>query len=328
LLVGATMVLYEGSVAYPTLEALWKFAQDARINHFGTSAGFILANAKGGVHPDSYDLSSLRSLSSTGSTLPPEAFEWIYKNVGRDIWLISMSGGSDVCSAFVGGNPTLPVYAGEIQCRALGCDLHAYNEAGEAIQEQVGEMVIQHPMPSMPVYFWNDPDHTRYKESYFEMFPNVWRHGDWIKIMRNQSVIIFGRSDATLNRAGVRIGTSEIYRAMDKIVEVSDSLIICVERPNGEFWMPLFVVMKTGEQLSTEIEKKIKSTIRSEYSPRHVPDEIIAVPDIPYTISGKKTETPVKKLFMGIDPEKAMTAGVLRNPRSMDAFIALARTRQ
>jgi acetoacetyl-CoA synthetase len=328
LLVGATVSLYEGSVAYPSLETLWKFAQDARINHFGTSAGFLLANKKADIHPDNYDLSSLRSLSSTGSTLPSEAFEWIYKNVGRDIWLISMSGGSDVCSAFVGGNPTLPVHAGEIQCRALGCDLHAYNEAGVPVQEQVGEMVIQRPMPSMPVYFWDDPDDTRYKESYFEMFPNVWRHGDWIKIVRKQSVIILGRSDATLNRAGVRIGTSEIYRAMDKIIEVSDSLIICVERPNGEFWMPLFVVMRTGEQLNDHVEKKIKSTIRNEYSPRHVPDEVIAVADIPYTISGKKTETPVKKLFMGIDPEKAMSAGVLRNPRSMDDFIALAKVKR
>ncbi len=328
LLVGATMVLYEGSVAHPDLNTLWKFAQDARINHFGTSAGFLLANMKAAIHPESYDLSSLRSLSSTGSTLPPEAFDWVYKNVGTNIWLVSMSGGSDVCSAFVGGNPTLPVFAGQIQCRALGCNLHAYNVAGIAVYDQVGEMVILSPMPSMPVYFWNDPDQTRYKESYFEMFPNVWRHGDWIKITRNHGVVIYGRSDATLNRAGVRIGTSEIYRAMDRIDEVSDSLIICLEGRNGEFWMPLFVVMKKGAQLTNDVAQKIKSTIRNEYSPRHVPDEIIAVPDIPYTISGKKTETPVKKLFMGIEPENAVTTGVLKNPRSMDAFIALAKARR
>ena len=328
LLVGATMVLYEGSVAYPNLNTLWKFAQDTRINHFGTSAGFLLANVKADIHPASFDLSSLRSLSSTGSTLPPEAFEWVYKNVKSNIWLVSMSGGSDVCSAFVGGNPTLPVYAGQIQCRALACDLHAYNEAGIAVYEQVGEMVIQSPMPSMPIYFWNDPDQVRYIESYFEVFPNAWRHGDWIKITRNHGVIIYGRSDATLNRAGVRIGTSEIYRAMDKIDEVSDSLIICLEQANGEFWMPLFVVMNKGQQLTTEVEQKIRFTLRNEYSPRHVPDEIIAVPDIPYTISGKKTETPVKKLFMGMNSEKAMTTGVLRNPDAMDAFIALAKGRR
>ena len=328
LLVGATMVLYEGSVAYPNLNTLWEFAQDARINHFGTSAGFLLANVKADIHPDGYDLSSLRSLSSTGSTLPPEAFGWVYKNVGTNICLVSMSGGSDVCSAFVGGNPTLPVYAGQIQCRALGCDLHAYNESGSPVFEEVGEMVILKPMPSMPVFFWNDPDNTRYKESYFEMFPNVWRHGDWIKITRNRGVVIYGRSDATLNRAGVRIGTSEIYRALGKIDEVNDSLIICVEQPNGEFWMPLFVVMKTGAQLTNDLQQKIKATIRREYSPRHVPDTIVAVPDIPYTISGKKTETPVKKLFMGMDAEKAVTKGVLKNPGSMDAFIALANARQ
>jgi acetoacetyl-CoA synthetase len=327
LLVGATMVLYDGSIAYPDLNTLWKFAQDAGINHFGTSAGFLLANLKADIHPGAYDLSSIRSLSSTGSTLPPEAFEWVYKNVGKDIWLVSMSGGSDVCSAFVGGNPTLPVFAGEIQCRALGCDLYAHDESGIPVQDEVGEMVIKSAMPSMPVYFWNDPDHKRYKESYFEMFPNVWRHGDWIKITSHQGVIIYGRSDATLNRAGVRIGTSEIYRAMDKIDEVGDSLIICIEKSNGEFWMPLFVVMKKGQQLTSDLEKKIKFTLRNEYSPRHVPDEIISVSDIPYTISGKKTETPVKKIFMGIDPEKALSAGVLKNPASMNAFIALAKAR-
>ena len=328
LLAGATMVLYEGSVAYPDLNVLWKFAQDARINHFGTSAGFLLANLKANIHPYTYDLSLLRSISSTGSTLPPEGFEWVYKNVGSNIWLVSMSGGSDVCSAFVGGNPTLPVHAGEIQCRALGCDLHAYNESGVPVFEEVGEMVIKSPMPSMPVYFWNDPDQTRYKESYFEMFPNVWRHGDWIKITQNQGIVIYGRSDATLNRAGVRIGTSEIYRAMDMIEEVSDSLIICIEKTNGEFWMPLFVVMKAGKQLTDELVTKIKTTLRNQYSPRHVPDEIIAVPDIPYTISGKKTETPIKKLFMGMEPEKATTLGVLRNPDSMKAFIDLSKAKR
>ncbi len=329
LLCGGTMVLYDGSVAYPTLDILWKFIQDAGINHFGTSAGFLLANMKEDIHPArANDLSHLRSISSTGSTLPPEAFQWVYENTKKDVWLVSMSGGSDVCSAFVGGNPTLPVYAGEIQCRALGCNLHAYGEDGTPVQNEVGEMVIISPMPSMPIYFWNDADYIRYKDSYFNVFPNVWRHGDWIKITSNNGVIIYGRSDATLNRGGVRIGTSEIYRAMDKIPEVKDSLIICIERARGSFWMPLFVVMKEGYTLTKPIEDRIRATLRTDYSPRHVPDEIISVPDIPYTISGKKTETPIKKVFMGTDPQKAVSSGVLKNPASMDAFIALAKNRR
>lgn len=325
LLAGATLVLYDGSPAYPDLAVLWKFVQDAGIHHFGTSAGYILANLKGGLQPGhDFDLSTLRSIGSTGSTLPPEGFEWVYKNVKADVWLASMSGGTDVCSAFVGGNPCWPVYAGEIQCRALGCRLEAYNEAGQPVLDAVGEMVITRPMPSMPVYFWNDPGFERYTESYFDVYPGVWRHGDWTQITPRQGVIIYGRSDATLNRGGIRIGTSEIYRAVDKVPEVKDSLIICVEKNGGEFWMPLFVVLQPGIVLDGPLLKKINTTIRNEYSPRHVPDEIIAVPDVPYTMSGKKTETPVKKIFMGKDPKDVVNAGALRNPASMDFFVSLA----
>jgi len=325
LLAGATLVLYDGNPAYPDVTVLWKFAQDAGINHFGTSAGYILHNLKADVQPGrDFDLSALRSISSTGSTLPPEGFAWIYQHVKADIWLASMSGGTDVCSAFVGGNPCWPVYAGEIQCRALGCLLEAYSETGEPVLNEVGEMVITRPMPSMPIYFWNDPDFKRYTESYFDTYPGIWRHGDWIQITTRQGVIIYGRSDATLNRGGIRIGTSEIYRAIDKVTEVKDSLIICVEKSGGEFWMPLFVVLQPGNTLDETLKKKINSTIRSEYSPRHVPDVIIAVPDVPYTISGKKTETPVKKIFMGKDPKVVVNAGSLRNPASMDFFITLA----
>jgi acetoacetyl-CoA synthetase len=328
LLLGGIMVLYDGSVAYPSLNALWKFVQDAGIVHFGTSAGYILANMKEGIEPSkNFKLSSLRSISSTGSTLPPEGFEWVYNSVKKDVWLASMSGGSDVCSAFVGGNPTWPVHAGEIQCRALGCHLKAYNDEGLPVENEVGEMVILNPMPSMPIYFWNDPEKKRYRESYFETFSNVWRHGDWIKITGHQGVVIYGRSDATLNRGGVRIGTSEIYRAVDKVLEIKDSLIICIEEKNGSFWMPLFVIMKEGFTLTDVIKQKINTVLRREYSPRHVPDEIISVPDIPYTISGKKTETPVKKIFMGTDPAKVISSGSLKNPRSMDFFIALAKKR-
>lgn len=326
LLAGGTMVLYDGSPGYPDLNELWKFAQDTGIHHFGTSAGFLLANMKAGIKPsEKFDLASLRSIGSTGSTLPPEGFDWVYNQVKKDLWLASMSGGTDVCSAFVGGNPMWPVYSGEIQCRALGCKLEAYNENGEPVIDEVGEMVITQPMPSMPVTFWNDPDFKRYHESYFEMFPGVWRHGDWIKITPRYGVIIYGRSDATLNRGGVRIGTSEIYRAVDKVKAIKDSLIICIEKAGGEFWMPLFVVMHEGQALTDETKKQINATIRNEYSPRHVPDEIIAVPDVPYTISGKKTETPVKKVLMGRDPKEVVNAGALKNPGSMDFFISLAR---
>lgn len=325
LLAGATMVLYDGSPAYPDLNALWKFSAAAGIHHFGTSAGFILANMKAGITPRQFDLKALRSIGSTGSTLPPEGFDWVYREVKPDLWLASMSGGTDVCSAFVGGNPTWPVYSGEIQCRALGCKLEAFDEDGNPVHDDVGEMVITEPMPSMPVYFWNDPDFVRYTESYFEMYPGIWRHGDWIQVTPRNGIIIYGRSDATLNRGGIRIGTSEIYRAVDQVKEVKDSLIICIEKEGGEFWMPLFVLMREGETLTDVIKKKINTTIRGAYSPRHVPDEIIAVPDIPYTISGKKTETPVKKILMGKDPEKVVNAGSLRNPESMAFFVELVK---
>jgi acetoacetyl-CoA synthetase len=327
LLAGATMVLYDGSPGYPDLSCLWNFAEEASIHHFGTSAAFILANLKADIRPgERFKLSNLRSIGSTGSTLPPEGFDWVYEHVKKDLWLASMSGGTDVCSAFVGGNPTLPVYAGEIQCRALGCKLEAFDENGNAVTNEVGEMVITAPMPSMPIFFWNDPDFKRYHESYFDMFPGIWRHGDWIQITPRQGVIIYGRSDATLNRGGVRIGTSEIYRAVDKVKEVKDSLIICIEKNGGEFWMPLFVVMQEGHLLNEDIKKKINIVIKSDYSPRHVPDEIISVPDVPYTISGKKTETPVKKVLMGKDPKAVINEGSLRNPASMEYFIKLAKT--
>lgn len=326
LLTGGTMVIYDGSPAFPDLTVLWQFIEEAGIHHFGTSAGFILANIKEGTSPlQRFNLSTLRSIGSTGSTLPPEGFKWIYEHVKKDVWLASMSGGTDVCSAFVGGNPLWPVYEGEIQCRALGCSLFAYNENGNPVLEEEGEMVITKPMPSMPVFFWNDHEQMRYKESYFEMFPGVWRHGDWIRVTEREGIVIYGRSDATLNRGGVRIGTSEIYRAVDSVAEIKDSLIICIERDGGEFWMPLFVVMNEGCNIDDEIKKKINLTIRSAYSPRHVPDEIIAVPDVPYTISGKKTEMPVKKVLMGKDPSSVINSGSLRNPASLDFFVQFAK---
>ena len=326
LLCGATMVIYDGSPGFPDLNVLWQFAAATSINHFGTSAAFILANMKTGISPKTIStFPALRSIGSTGSTLPPEGFKWVYQHVKEDLWLASMSGGTDVCSAFVGGNPMMQVYAGEIQCRALGCKVEAFSEDGKPVISEEGEMVITKPMPSMPVFFWNDKDGERYKESYFDTYPGVWRHGDWIEITERNGIIIYGRSDATLNRGGIRIGTSEIYRAVDQVKEVKDSLIICIEKAGGEFWMPLFVVMQDGIPLTDELKSRINTVLRNTYSPRHVPDEIIQASDIPYTISGKKTETPVKKVLMGKDPKKVVNEGSLRNPSSMDFFIQIGK---
>lgn len=322
LLCGGVMILYDGSPGYPDLNVLWKFAAETKMNHFGTSAGFLLANMKANITPGkSFDLQHLRGIGSTGSPLPPEGFDYVYDHIKPDVWLTSMSGGTDVCSGFVGGNALLPVHQGEIQCRTLGCALYAFDEEGNAVNQAVGEMVVTQPMPSMPVFLWNDENFERYKESYFEMYPRIWRHGDWIEITENKGVIIYGRSDATLNRGGVRIGTSEIYRAVDQVREIKDSVIVCVEQGNGGFYMPLFVVPVEGVVLDEGLKQRINKAIKDAYSPRHVPDEIIEAPDIPYTISGKKTEAPIKKIFMGRDPEKVVNKGALRNPGSIQFYI-------
>lgn len=326
LLCGGTLVLYDGSPGYPDLNVLWKFAQDVQIHHFGTSAAYITANMKENMHPGiDFDLSVLRSLNSTGSPLPPEGFNWVYEEVKNDIWLTSISGGSDVCSAFVGGNPLLPVYCGEIQCRALACNLEAFNEDGEPVMDEVGEMVITEPMPSMPVFFWNDPDYKKYKESYLEMFPGVWRHGDWTRITPRNGVVIYGRSDSTLNRGGVRIGTSEIYRALDKIPEITDSLIVFIEKEKGQSYMPLFVVLKAGLKLDEDMKNKIIMTLMKNYTPRHVPDEIIQVKEVPYTISGKKMETPVKRILLGMAPEKVINRDAVKNPAAIVFFMEFSK---
>lgn len=323
MLSGGTVVLYDGSPAYPDMNALWKFTEDAQITHFGTSAGFITASMKAETHPGrDYDLSSLVSIGSTGSPLPPEGFEWIYNEVMQDLWLTSISGGTDVCSAFVGGNPLWPVYQGEIQCRALGCSLEAFNDEGNPTIGEMGEMVITKPMPSMPIYLWGDTNHQRYNESYFEMFPGIWRHGDWTEITPGNGIIIYGRSDSTLNRGGIRIGTAEIYRAVDNIDEVSDSLVVYLDKDNQDI-MPLFIKLKPGCNLTDELAIKIKQTIRSSFTPRHVPDQIIEVNDIPYTISGKKMETPIKRILMGMDASKVINKDAMRNPESIEEFIDL-----
>jgi acetoacetyl-CoA synthetase len=325
LLVGATVVMYDGSPTYPDFGTLWKYAADVGITLFGTSAGFITSCIKAEVEPGrDYDLSKLKAIGSTGSPLPPEGFQWIYEHVKHDVWLTSMSGGTDVCSGFVGGSILLPVYAGELQCRNLGAKVEAFDEQGHAVIDEVGELVITEPMPSMPLFFWNDSEGKRYRESYFEMYPGVWRHGDWIKITPRGSAIIYGRSDSTINRMGIRMGSSEIYRVVEGLPEVLDSLIVGVELPGGKYYMPLFVVLREGVALDDALKTKIKQSLRANVSPHHVPDEIIAIADVPRTLSGKKMEVPVKKLLLGVPVEKASSVDSMSNPQAMNFFVDFA----
>jgi acetoacetyl-CoA synthetase len=327
LLAGATPVLYDGSPAVPDLKVLWSLCEQLPIHHFGTSAPYLIALMKSGIRPgEVFDLASLRSIGSTGAPLPPEVFAWVYEAISSEVWLCSMSGGTDVCTAFVGGCPEKPVFEGRIQCRALGCALVAYDHHGEQVTNILGEMVIEKPMPSMPVYFWNDPGNQRYLSSYFEDYPGKWRHGDFIRLYPDGSLIIQGRSDATLNRKGVRIGTAEIYNILDEFPELKDSLIINIEKEDGTDYMPLFIVINEGQVFSEILQQKINQALREKCSPRHVPDQIIPVPDIPYTLSGKKMEVPVKRLFLKNQPAKKPDSGSIRNPEAMDYFIKLAAT--
>ncbi|MFH4963743.1 acetoacetate--CoA ligase [Gaetbulibacter sp. M235] len=328
LLMGASIVLYDGSPTYPDFNKLWEFSEKIKITHFGTSAPFLVASMKNNITPkNQYDLNTLRSISSTGAPLPFEAFEYVYKNIKSDVWLCSMAGGTDVCTAFVGGTPFYAVHSGEIQCKTLGVSLYAYDDNGQPIEDDLGEMVIDEPMPSMPIYFWNDDNNKRYKESYFEYYPGKWRHGDFIKInSKTHGIVIYGRSDATLNRHGIRIGTSEIYRCINKIKSIEDSLIVNLELEGGLHYMPLFVKMKPSFKLTNEIKSDINNQLKKEYTPRHVPDEIIEVPDIPYTISGKKMEAPIKKILLKMPFEKSINIDSMKNPESVDFFVEFAKT--
>ncbi|WP_242131075.1 acetoacetate--CoA ligase [Aestuariivivens marinum] len=328
LLLGATIVLYDGSPTSPDFYKLWEFSEDVKINHFGTSAPFLVASMKRNISlKEKYSLASIRSISSTGAPLPYEAFEYVYENIKQNVWLCSMAGGTDVCTAFVGGTPFYAVHAGEIQCRALGVSLYAYDDNGHPIEDELGEMTIDQPMPSMPIYFWNDPNKANYKASYFEHYPGKWRHGDFIKInSQTHGLVIYGRSDATLNRHGIRIGTSEIYRSINKIETIEDALIVNLELNGGKHFMPLFVKMKSGFDLTDDTKTQINEQLKKEYSPRHVPDTIIEVLDIPYTISGKKMEAPVKKILLKMPLEKSINIDSMKNPESIGFFIAFAKT--
>src|SRR4051812_12454631 len=322
LLTDASIVLFDGN---PAGEVLWDLAADSGMTTFGTSAAFIAASLKEGIEPsEGRDLSALRAVGSTGSPLSPEGFQWVYDKLGEHIWLFSTSGGTDVCSAFVGGVPTLPVYLGELQARSLGAAVESWDEDGNAQVGQVGELVITEPLPSMPIYFWGDPDGERYRESYFSMWPGVWRHGDWIEITERDTAIIYGRSDSTINRGGVRMGTSEIYRAVLSIDAVQDALVVDVPNEGEENWMPLFVVMKDGHELDHETLKAIRARIREDCSPRHVPNEVVAIPEIPRTLSGKVLEVPVKRVLMGDPPDKAASRESLANPEAFDWFVDYA----
>ena len=274
LLVGGTPVLYDGSPGYPDLGVLWEMAAAAGVTLFGTGAAFLAASLKAGIRPGAeHDLSRLRAIGSTGSPLAVEVFGWVYDAVKPDVWLVSLSGGTDVCSAFVGGVPTLPVHAGELQAASLGARVEAFDEDGRPIVGQTGELVLTAPLPSMPLFFWNDPDGTRYRESYFEMYPGVWRHGDWIRFTERGSAVIEGRSDSTLNRQGIRFGTSELYGVVEGMPEIRDSLVIGLELPGGRYWMPLFVVLADGVALDDALVTRIRTTIREALSQRHVPDD-------------------------------------------------------
>jgi acetoacetyl-CoA synthetase len=320
LLTEAAIVLYDGNPATPDMDVLWDLAEQTGITCFGTSAAYVNACMKAGVEPaKGRDLSRLRSVGSTGSPLSPEGFRWVYDHVGADTWLFSTSGGTDVATAFVGGVPILPVYEGELQARSLGAKVEAFDEDGNSVVGEVGELVLTEPMPSMPVFFWGDEDGTRYRESYFDVYPGVWRHGDWIEITGRGTAIIYGRSDSTINRGGVRMGTSEIYRVVLGVDEVTDALVV-----DADGYMPLFVVLRDGAALDDELREEIARRIREDCSPRHVPNEIHAVPEIPRTLSGKILEVPVKRILLGADPAAVASRDSLANPDALDYFSARA----
>jgi acetoacetyl-CoA synthetase len=326
LLVGATIVCYDGSPSYPTPDALWDIAARVGATVLGTSPGYVLGCAKAGAVPRTeHDLSALRTVGITGSSLPPSSSLWLRDNVGEHVQVASISGGTDVVSAFIGGVRTVPVWPGELSAPFLGVALDAWDESGKPVRGEVGELVITKPMPSMPVAFWNDADGSRYRSAYFEMFPGVWRHGDWITITGHDSIIVHGRSDSTLNRHGIRMGSADIYQAVERLPEIAEALVIGAEQPDGGYWMPLFVVLADGAELTDEVRDKIKRAIRDEVSPRHVPDEIIVAPGIPHTRTGKKLEVPIKKLFQGADPAKVVETSAVDDPALLDWYANLKR---
>ncbi|HEY7464835.1 MAG TPA: acetoacetate--CoA ligase [Candidatus Limnocylindria bacterium] len=325
LLVDATVVLYDGAPNEPDLMALWRMAAEEGVTYFGTSAPFLMACRKEGLRPRAdTDLGALRGIGSTGAPLPAEGFRWVYEAFDPSVHLQSVSGGTDVCTAFVGASPLVPVWEGEISCRHLGCAVEAFSPAGEPLVGELGELVITQPLPSMPVSFWNDADGSRYRAAYFDDFPGVWRHGDWITITDRGSCVISGRSDATLNRGGVRIGTAEFYAVVEGFPEIADSVVVHLEQADE---LLLFVALRDGSALSPDLEARLRAELRSALSPRHVPDRIVAVPGVPRTLSGKKLEVPIKRILTGTPPDVAASRGSLADPAALDAFVELAAER-
>lgn len=326
LLTGASIVLYDGNPNWPDKEALWRFIDAQGVTLFGCGAAYLIACMKDGLRPRDFSaLPRLRAINATGSPLPIDAYRWVYEAVKPDLWLASISGGTDIASGFVACAPTLPVHAGEIQCAELGVAAQAFDEAGQPVVGEVGELVITQPMPSMPVRFWNDAGDRRYRDSYFDTFPGVWRHGDWIRFTERGTSVIYGRSDSTINRFGIRMGTAEIYRVVEELPEVRDSLVVDLEYLGRPSFMPLFVVLQEGVALDDALRQRISDQIRQRASARHVPNEVVQVQEVPRTLSGKKMEVPVRKLLLGAAPDKVASPDAMANPGSLDFFVAYAR---
>lgn len=327
LLVDTTIVLYDGSPTYPATDGLWRLAAETGVNVLGAGAGYLLACAKEELTPGAtYPLDAVRAVGSTGSPLPASGFRWVQEGLGRPVPVFSMSGGTDVCTAFIGGCAILPVVAGELSCICLGAAIEAWVGPQQPVVGEEGELVLTKPMPSMPVYFWDDEDGSRYRAAYFEKYPGVWCHGDWITITDRGSVVVHGRSDATLNRMGVRMGSAEIYGAVERLPEVDDCLVVGVEQGDGGYWMPLFVALADGVELDDALRSTIASSIRTHASPRHVPDDILAVPALPRTLTGKRLEIPVKRVLLGAAPGDAVQISSIDRPELLDAFVAYRRT--
>jgi acetoacetyl-CoA synthetase len=329
LLSGCTVVVYDGAPNVPALDGQFALAARTGITYLGTSAGYLSACEKAGLRPgEEHDLSAVRSIGSTGSPLPTAAFHWVYDAVKPDVLLGSLSGGTDVAAGFIGSSPLLPVTAGELQRPLLAVAAASWDEQGRPVVGELGELVVTEPMPSMPLYFWNDPDDVRYREAYFEPWPGVWRHGDWLEITERGTCVITGRSDSTLNRGGVRMGTADIYAAVESIPEVLDCVVLGVEQPDGGYWMPLFVQLAPGAELTGDLVARIRAAIREQASPRHVPDEVLVVPGVPHTRTGKRLEVPLKRLFQGVDPAKAVNPGAVDDASLVEHYVDLAQERR
>ena len=325
LLVGTTVVLFDGDPGHPDMNTLWRLAEETGVTYFGASAPYVQACIKAGVRPgEDVDLTRVRGVGSTGAPLSPEAFQWVYDRVKADVHLGSVSGGTDLCTAFVGSSPVLPVHAGEIQCLCLGASVEAFDHGGQRLNGEVGELVITKPMPSMPLRLWNDPGGRRLRESYYETYPGVWRHGDWIRVTERGSCAIYGRSDSTLNRSGVRMGTSEFYRVVDDVEEVLDSLVIDTGHAGMDGLLVLFLVLRDGRVLDDDLKARIAAKLRRELSPRHVPNEMHTVPDIPRTLNGKKMEVPIKRILSGETVDASISRDAMANPESLKPFVKLA----